>query len=360
MEASSGQISRRTALGALGGIGAAIIAGGLVTACGDDKGAPSSDSSESTATTDTADEAGGGDVFAVGFSNPLGSNASLSVLQRSIEARGRVLGWESTTSLDANLDINKQLADIDQLIASGVNGIIVFPLDAKALNPAIERAKAAGIKAVCVNLTLGQEVPELGLFDASVDQGQAAVAREAAEIVLKAVGAGARVLGVGLGFPVPALEFQLAQYEALIVAGGGTWLGRVDNPTDDAAGAQPVVEQAITRFDSIDAVMCYNDPSAVGAASAFESQGETAVITGSNGSSDGVGAVKSGRITATWDLQFWLQGLTMANVVNDLMIGSPTAPSTTVPTLMLTKDNLDQQVDAETAIKDIEAGKLVK
>ena len=94
-----------------------------------------------------------GEPFTIGFTNPLGSNDQLAVLQRAIEARAECLGG-TVVSLDSNLDVDKQISDIDQLVSQNVDGIVVFPLDAQAVIPAVERARDAGIKTVGVNVTL--------------------------------------------------------------------------------------------------------------------------------------------------------------------------------------------------------------
>ena len=263
-----------------------ILAIGL-TACGDDDDADTAD------TADTADAArrgnrgarsvdrragddrrrsgnvgrrGGdrraGEPFTLGFTNPLGSNDQLSVLQRAIEARAECLGG-TVVSLDSNLDVDKQISDIDQLVSQGVDGIIVFPLDAQAVIPAVERARDAGIKTVGVNVSLEDpEVADVAPFDASVNQGTEQMATETAEFVIDQLGGQGNVLGVGIGFPVPVIDYQMAVMEEAVTAGGLTWLDKVDNPTDDSAGAQPVVEQALLRFDDLQAIMAYNEPSA--------------------------------------------------------------------------------------------------
>ena len=49
----------------------------------------------------------------------------------------------------------------------------------------------------------------------------------------------------------------------------------------------------------MDAVIAYNDPSAVGAVVAAKAAGKTLTVIGLNGTSDGIQAVKDGRLAAT-------------------------------------------------------------
>src|SRR5262245_12089860 len=66
------------------------------------------------ATTDAGSaggSAGASEPFTIGFTNPLGSNDQLALLQRAIEARAECLGGK-VVSVDANLDVDKQISDI--------------------------------------------------------------------------------------------------------------------------------------------------------------------------------------------------------------------------------------------------------
>jgi ribose transport system substrate-binding protein len=55
------------------------------------------------------------------------------------------------TTIHRNTDAAGQLQDIRDLIAAGVDAIVFNPNDPKALNPALQEAKAAGIKTVAVD-----------------------------------------------------------------------------------------------------------------------------------------------------------------------------------------------------------------
>ena len=105
--------------------------------------------------------------------------------------------------------------------------------------------------------------------------------------------------------------------------------------------------------------MAYNEPSALGAYAAVQSQGGADIlITGANGTEAGIEAVDAGEIAATWDLLPWKQGVTMVNVLKALIDGDTPDITTTVPVQMLTKDNLDEQVNWNDAVSDIKDCKV--
>ena len=64
-------------------------------------------------------------------------------------------------------------------------------------------------------------------------------------------------------------------------------------------GGEKAGNALIQRYADMDAVIAYNDPSAVGAVIAARASGKTLTVIGLNGTSDGIQAVKDGRLAAT-------------------------------------------------------------
>jgi ribose transport system substrate-binding protein len=299
-------------------------------------------------------------TYTIGFTNPIASNDQLHTLQEAITARAQALG-DKVIALDDQLDVNKQISDIDQLVAQHVDAIIVFPLDPKAITPAVERAKAAGIKTIGINATLGNTgATDAQPFDAAVNQGEEEMATGTATFVVDKLGGTGNVLGVGLGIPVPTIEYQMQVMQKVVTDGGLKWLARVDNPTDDAAGAQPVVEQALLRFPNINAIMAYNDPSALGAVAAVKAAGKQAdiLITGANGVA--LDQVRNGDIALSYDLLPWVQGICYINVIVDILNGKTVPVTTTAPVQQITKDTVDKVIDWDQAIAKIRSGELTQ
>ena len=67
-------------------------------------------------------------------------------IKEVIEANG-----DKLISLDPQLDVNKQIAEVEDLIAQKVDGIFLNPTDWKAIKPALEMAKKAGIPVYVVD-----------------------------------------------------------------------------------------------------------------------------------------------------------------------------------------------------------------
>lgn len=67
--------------------------------------------------------------------------------------KAKELGCEVTTS-DAQNDMLKQISDVEDMVAKGINVLILNPRDPKGLIPAANAATAAGVKVVAMDSTL--------------------------------------------------------------------------------------------------------------------------------------------------------------------------------------------------------------
>jgi ribose transport system substrate-binding protein len=94
-----------------------------------------------------------GDKYALGYSNGGGvgngfREEQVCTAKAEALASGKV---SELTTIHRNTDAAGQLQDIRDLIAKGVKAIVFNPNDTDALNPALQEAKAAGIKTVSVD-----------------------------------------------------------------------------------------------------------------------------------------------------------------------------------------------------------------
>lgn len=301
--------------------------------------------------------------YTVGFSNPTGAQPILQTFQKSLVAAGARLGIK-VVPIDAQLNVQKQVSDINQMVAQHMNGIIVFPLAPGTLTPALNRAKKAGIKVLGFNAIVQRPAAGASIapYDANFDQGEDYQgAQMLARYVATQLKGKGSVLGIGISVPVPSLHFMLRQYQSYLkkYAPNVKWLETASNPTDDIAGGQKVASQAVTKYQGkIDAVMAYNDDSAIGAAIALKSAGKHAVIVGQNGDPQGVNAIKNGQMSAMVDIVPWREALIAATMMSDLLTGKKVPTWVMTPDEMYTKANIAKRLDWNKAVQQIKSGKL--
>jgi len=85
----------------------------------------------------------------IGVSLAQDDNPFYIAMLRGIRARAQELGWDVAT-VSANEDKLKQINGVQDLVARGVKGILISPIDAVGVNAAYDAAAAAKIPIVSV------------------------------------------------------------------------------------------------------------------------------------------------------------------------------------------------------------------
>lgn len=303
--------------------------------------------------------------YSVGFLNPTEAQPVLDTIGQAIINRGKRLGV-SVQQIDDQLSITKQVSDINTLVAEHVNGIIVFPLDATAVAPALANARRQGIKVVAISGEVGRANGTYPLirapYQADVTQGGVPGGKLVGHYIAATMHDRGNIVLIGLSIPVPGVIFQLSMEKYFALQGHPNLhvLGEVYNQTDNESGGLTAMNQAIGRWGrKINGVIAYNDLSAIGAAIALKSAGiKGVVITGRNGGLNGRHALEIGEISAMDDILPWDQGSTAMNVMDRLLRGEHVPSVTQVPNDLYTRDTISRQLLWTTALRDIASGKI--
>lgn len=331
----------------IAGVAAASLAV-VTTACGSSTGTSSSGSSTSASAPASSSASSSGKQYVIGYSNPQGTQPVLNAFGQALAAAAGRDG-SKVISLNAGLSVSKQVSDIQQFITDKVNAIVVFPLAAQALVPALTQAHNAGIKIIGYNALTAEPASGASIapYDTDLDQGIInAGSTDAANYVAQQLGGKGNVVGVNISAPVPSLDAFIAAEKAKVTAKGLTWLTTTFDQTDDISGAESSVAAAATRYaGKINAVMAYFDGAAIGAAVALKAAGAShVVIVGQQGNTDGINAVKSGQISGTIDEEPYKQGVIAWGMIKALFAGQTLPPIVYPPVKFITKSNVSQWV----------------
>ena len=93
-------------------------------------------------------------VWKIGFSNSFSGNAWRATMLASLDQEAKKHDNVEVIVVDGQNDINKQVSDIENLIAQGVDAIMCIPGSAQAVEPALKEARANGIKVGIFNMPL--------------------------------------------------------------------------------------------------------------------------------------------------------------------------------------------------------------
>jgi ribose transport system substrate-binding protein len=239
----------------------------------------------------------------VGWSVPIAANDFFEAMLHGMTQAGKQLGV-TVQQYDANLSPSTQVSSIDTMITKHVNGIISWTLDPGAAEGAYKRARAAKIPIVGMSSTspsFSAVVWDPPSHDCHQSQmGAAFIARRAPH---------AKVIVIG-GPPVPSITLETQCFVKAAKAAGLKVVAKQDNLKDQAAAAQSIVQDLLTKHPDTQAIWCYNDASCEGAGAVahsshtavwIEGKQKGLIIVGNDGNPAGIAAIKNGLMSATFD-----------------------------------------------------------
>jgi D-xylose transport system substrate-binding protein len=215
-----------------------------------------------------------------------------AAMKAAIEAAG-----DEYISADAQSSSEKQLSDVDALIAQGANVLIINAWDKDAIGPAIEKAVAEGIPVVGYDRLIEDARAFYLTFD------NVGVGKIIAEEVMKAKPDGNYAIIKGDPGD-PNADFLRAGMEQVIgeavKAGTIKIVGEVYTDGWKPENAQKNMEQILTaNNNAVDAVLAENDGMAGGASAALSAQGIVVPLGGQDGDLAAINRVARGTQTVS-------------------------------------------------------------
>lgn len=160
---------------------------------------------------------------------------------------------------DGNVDIQKQNNDVDDLLAQGVDAVVMSPVESAGLVPAGNKVIAAGKPLIL----LDRDIPsEKTLF---IGQSNVTMAKAVGDVMVKMLNGQGKILEItGLIGSSPAIDRQKGMMEALAAAPGIEILATGDGEwiRDPAV---KLMDDWLVAFPEVDAVFSHAEESSWGA-----------------------------------------------------------------------------------------------
>jgi len=268
-------------------------------------------------------------------------------------------------SADAGGSPEKQLADVDGLIAKGAKALIVLAMDKDAIVPALAKAKQRSIPVIAYDRLIDQP----GVYYITFDNKE--VGRMQARAVLAAKPKGNYVMIKGSPTDPNADFLREGQQEVLAKAIGSGAIKIVGEEYTEGwkpEVAQKNMEQILTRNgNKVDAVVASNDGTAGGVVAALSARGISGVpVSGQDGDQAALNRVALGTQTVSVWKDARDLGREAADAAVDLANGKPvpgtvkwsggehkvTLDSKFLKPVAITSANLDAVVKAGWITKD--------
>lgn len=296
--------------------------------------------------------------FTVAYSQPIGQNPYLKAIEDAMRIAVEERGATFVVN-DARGDVDKQVADIDEFVTRNVDAIAFYPMLPESVGPSLNRADDSDIKLVALSYETNFKDPAAPAppVAAQVMEDRYRVGVEQANWVSEALGGSGHVVYMGFAIPGASLEAMFDAFKATLEQDHPdvSLLERVDNPSDDAAGARPVIDAVLAKYPrgELDALVVYNEPSSLGALQALKAAGrdDDVMLVSTQLTTLGVEHVATGDFAASWDIDPVSIGVALADYAFSILRGEPQSQwheSRIVPAKLYTPETIDSYVPWDT------------
>jgi ribose transport system substrate-binding protein len=242
------------------------------------------------------------DTYKVGFAQTESNNPWRIAQTNSMKSEAEKLGYQLVYT-DAAGSAAKQVADVNSMIAQGVDVIFLAPREEKPLIPAVMAAKKAGIPVILLDRTVDPSLAKAGedylTFIGSdfVQEG-----KRIAEWLVKNANGKSKIIELeGTTGSSPANDRKKGFDEAIKAAGGFEILASQTGDFARDKGRQ-VAEALLQAHPDADIIYAHNDEMAMGAIAALEAAGKVpgkdVLVLSIDGGKEAVQAVVDGKIAA--------------------------------------------------------------
>jgi fructose transport system substrate-binding protein len=260
------------------------VAALALTACGSGSG------SGSTST-------GSGEVK-VGLITKTDTNPFFVKMKEGAEKTAKAEGVKLMTAAGKfDGDNAGQVTAMENMVASGVKGILITPSDSKAIVPAIEKAKAKGVLVIALDTPTEPQSAVDALF-ATDNLKAGELIGEYAKAAMK--GKTAKIAALDLA---PGVSVGVQRHNGFLKGFGVTDkdVACAQDTGGDQSKGQTAMENCLQKEPGINVVYTINEPAALGAYTALKAKGreKDVLIVSVDGGCTGTQAVKDGKIAAT-------------------------------------------------------------
>lgn len=264
-------------------------------------------------------------------------NAAQDEVLKSLKDSGKIADFYQ---FDAEVDVQKQLNEADDLIAMKVNVIVMSTTDANGCAPIVTKCKEAGIPLVIVNAqTVNADEAAAVVCSNDVDAGEIM-----GRYIIERLGGKGNVLQLEGDIGNTS---QMGRDEGLkntVYKEPGMKVLESLTAKWNRDEAMRITEDWLQKYPDISAIAAENDNMAMGALNACINAGrkDKIVIIGVDAIEDALLSVKNGELDATVFQNGKEQGKKSIEVAYAIAAGQPYDKMTEIPFELVTKENVDE------------------
>lgn len=264
------------------------------------------------------------------------TNPFFQAFRLGADSAAKQMGASTTHYVPTKPDsIPEQLSSIDDVVVRKPNGIVLIPVDYKAIAPGVKKINDANI--TVVNAT---DRSESGNFVNYVGAHDYNTAFAAGSSLVKALNGTGNVVIIEGVRGVLGNTDRVRGFKNAIEKAPGINLLTSQPANYQRLQALQVMENLMQTYPKIDGVLAANDAMATGVAEALEGANRKALIVGINGSKEAVEAIRTGKMLASGDAAPFLQGCFATMSAIRAIRKMPVPKEVIFPAMVVEKSNL--------------------
>ena len=285
----------------------------------------------------------------IGVSMALFDDNFLTVLRNGIQKMADEMNGVNVQIEDAQNDVAKQLDQINNFAASGVDAIIVNPVDTSATQAMTNAAAAAGVPLVYVNREPinVDTLPDNQAFVASneIESGTLAAFEGCKMLRAKGKTTSARIYILVGELSNQAAVQRTKDFHDVIGMDMCKFITIIDEQTANWSRdqARDLMTNWLSAGEPFDAVFANNDEMAIGAIQAMKASGvsmEEVIVTGVDATQDALVAMSAGDLDVTVFQDAAGQGSGSLNAALDLARGKKVDQKVYIPFKLVIPSNI--------------------
>jgi ABC-type sugar transport system substrate-binding protein len=270
----------------------------------------------------------------------------LTILRNRMSDYAKTLPGVSVQIADAQDDISRQLSQVQNFIANGVDAIIVNPVDTSATVAITKAAADAGVPLVYVNRQ-PIDVDKLGPKAAFVASNEAESGTLETKQICKLLGGKGSILVIEGQLRNQAAVQRTKDIHEVISTPECTGIKIIAEQTAewDRTKGQNLMTNWLSKGMKFDAVVSNNDEMAIGALQAMKSAGidtQKAVVGGIDATQDALASMKAGDLKVTVFQDAAGQGKGAVDMALALAAGKSVDKKVYIPFQLVTPANMEQ------------------
>jgi ABC-type sugar transport system substrate-binding protein len=262
-------------------------------------------------------------------------------MQKELSAEADTLGGITLMESDGQNQTTKQTGDVESAIIKGVDGIVISPIDAVAMAPALQQAVDAKIPVI----TIDRAVQGVNGILSHVGADNVLGGQAQANLIVSLFPEGATIVNLqGQPGASPAIDRNRGVHDILDpLADKYTFVAEQTANFAREEGAS-VTEAILAGLATPpDVIVAANDDMALGALQVTQERNLDIVIIGFDALPEALGSVRDGGLTATIEQFPGGQSRTaMQAMVNYLRNGTAPEPLVLLTPIAITKDNIEE------------------